>query len=68
MTFKYSAMRIGGNWITAFLSPLAGTTIAFNLPMEDINLKIIATALISASILAGISIGYELNKHGTRNQ
>lgn len=55
--------RILGNWITAFLSPLAGTSIAFNIEGIDYNLKILITAFISSLIVTGLVIGRELDKH-----
>ncbi len=67
MNWNRSISRIGGNWLTSFLSPLAGTSIAFSLPLDDINLKILLTALISASIITGLSIGYELRRFGEKD-
>lgn len=56
--------RLLGNWLTTFLSPLAGGSIAFQLPIEDPNLKILLTAIISASIVTGLVIAKELDKYG----
>ena len=52
--------RIIGNWLTAFISPLIGTSIAFNLPLEDINTKILFTAIISSSLVTGLIIARSL--------
>jgi len=60
--------RIMGNFLTTFLSPLAGGSIAFSLPIADQNLKILLTALISALIVTGIVIAKELDKYGNRQQ
>jgi len=54
--------RLLGNFLTAFLSPLVGTTIAFNIEMEDENLRILLIALISASIVTGLVLSRELQK------
>lgn len=62
--FKKSGYRIVGNFMTAFFSPLMGTTIAFNLDTLDINQKILLTALISASIVTGLVISRELQRMG----
>lgn len=58
--------RIVGNWLTAFLSPLMGITVAFSLPIEDYNLKILISALISSCIVTGLVIGRELDKYGSQ--
>jgi len=39
-----------------------GGGIAFNLPIEDPNLKILITALISASVVTGLVLSRELQK------
>ena len=49
--------------MTAFLSPLAGTSIAFNIEGIDYNLKILITAFISSLIVTGLVIARELDKH-----
>lgn len=49
-----------GNWMISFLSPLVGTSIAFNLPIEDMNMKVLITSLLSSMIVTGIVIGKSL--------
>lgn len=56
--------RLFGNWLTTFLSPLAGGSIAFSLPIDEPNLKILLTAIFSASIVTGLVIAKELDKYG----
>ncbi len=65
-TLKQWIARIVGNWLTAFLSPLLGVGIAFNLPIDDINLKILISALISSCIVTGLVIARELDKYGSK--
>ena len=65
-TLKQWIARIVGNWLTAFLSPLLGVGIAFNLPIDDINLKILISALISSCIVTGLVIARELDKYGNK--
>ena len=57
--------RILGNWMTSFLSPLAGTSISFNLPIDDLNLKILLTAAISSVIVTGLVVARTL-EHGNQ--
>lgn len=53
--------RILGNWLTSFLSPMIGSTLVFNLNfVEDVNLKILISALISSSIVTGLVISRKL--------
>lgn len=52
--------------MTAFLSPLMGSTIAFNLDNLDINTKILLTSLVSASIVTGLVISRELERTGSK--
>ena len=54
--------RLIGNFLAAFLSPLMGGSIAFNLPIDDPNLKLLITALISASVVTGLVLSRELQK------
>ena len=49
--------------MTAFFSPLAGTSVGFNLEGIDYNLKLLISALISSIIVTGLVIGRELDKH-----
>ncbi len=58
--------RIIGNWLTAFLSPLMGGTIAFSLPITDDNLRILIMALIASTIVTGLVIARELDKYGSQ--
>ena len=58
--------RIIGNWLTSFLSPMVGASIAFNLPIDDNNLKILIMALISSCIVTGLVIARELEKYGNK--
>ncbi len=47
----------------AFLSPLMATSIVFNLDfIVDNNLKILITALISASVVTGMILAEQLKK------
>ena len=62
MTSKITSRKILGNFLAAFLTPLAGGSIAFNLPIEDHNVKILLTALISACIITGIVLSEALKK------
>jgi len=57
-----ASRKLLGNFLIAFLSPLMGTSIAFNLEIEDMNLKILLTALLSASIVTGLVLARELQK------
>jgi len=59
---KKASRKLLGNFLIAFLSPLVGTGIAFNLPIEDPNLKILLTALLSASIVTGLVLARELKE------
>lgn len=54
--------RILGNWLTSFLTPLMGMGLAFNLPIQDMNLKLLISALIGATIMTGLVIGRELER------
>jgi len=56
--------RIIANWGLAFISPLFGTTIAFNIDIEDPNLKILLTALISSLIVTGLVVFREMDNYG----
>jgi len=58
--------RLFGNWLLAFLSPLmgAGGTVLVVPEEWDPNIKILITALISASIVTGFVIVRELDKYG----
>lgn len=58
--------RIGGNWLTSFLSPLVGASVAFNLPIEDENLRILIIGLVSSCIVTGLVIARELDKYGNK--
>ncbi len=58
------AARIAGNWLTGFLSPLTGMTIAFTLPIADQNIKIILSAIIASSIVTGLVISREMERWG----
>ena len=57
-------IRIGGNWLTSFLSPLTGMAIAFNLPINDENVKILLTSVIASSIVTGMVVAREMEKWG----
>jgi len=59
---QISSRKLLGNFLAAFLSPLMGSSIAFNLPIEDQNLKILLTALISASVITGLVLSEALKK------
>jgi len=62
------AARIVSNWGLAFLSPLLGGGLAFNIPVEDPNVKILLTALFSSLIVTGLVIFRELDKFGNQRQ
>ena len=64
MIRKRWLMRMFGNWITAFLSPLIGTTIAFRFEWTDANLEIIFISLVSSTIVTVLIVGRELEKWG----
>ena len=53
--------RILGNWLTAFLSPLMGSMIVFNLDfIPDQNHKILLSALVSSMVVTGLIIAKTL--------
>ena len=60
--FNRSLRRVVGNFMTAFLSPLMGTSVAFNLDYLETNEKILLSALISASVVAGLVIAREIDR------
>ena len=61
MVMKTEAKRILGNWMTSFLSPLVGSSIVFNLDfVNDLNLKILISALVSSSVVTGLVISRKL--------
>lgn len=49
--------------MTSFLSPLMGSTLAFNLDYLETNWKILLTALISATIVTGLVIAREVDRN-----
>lgn len=59
---KTVTRRLLGNFLAAFLSPLIGSSIAFNLEGLDFNVKVLLTALISASVITGIVLAEVLKK------
>lgn len=54
--------RILGNFMIAFLSPLMGTSVAFNLDGLPENYRILLSALISASVVTGLVIAREFER------
>lgn len=49
--------RIVGNGLTSFFSPLAGGGITFVFAVEDDNLRVLYTALVTSIIITGMAIG-----------
>ena len=60
---KNAAIRIAGNWLTSFLSPLVGTTTAFSLEWPSLNEKILLSALFSSLIVAGLLVAKHLEQY-----
>ena len=58
--------RLTANFLTAFLSPLLGASVAFNLPINDDNLKILITALIASVIVTGLVLAREFDNYGKK--
>jgi hypothetical protein len=58
--WKRALARVGGNFGIAFLSILVTWNFVVELPTE----KLITGALLSASVMAGISLFYEIRKYG----
>lgn len=52
--------RVVGNWGISFFSPLASTNVVLDLEFVESVL----IALISSSIVAGLTISYEVSKYG----
>ena len=63
---KRGAVRVIGNWITGFLSPLIGTSTAFHFTDFDFNVKLILSALIASTIVTGLVIAKEMEAYGKR--
>ena len=61
-SWKKANVRLIANWLTAFLSPLAGGGIAFTLPFEDPTTRIVVTALVSSIIITGLAGGKMLDE------
>lgn len=59
---KIVTRKLLGNFLAAFLSPLVGSSIAFNLEGLDFNVKVLLTALISACVITGIVLAEVLKK------
>jgi len=55
--------RITGNLLSAFLSPLVGSSIAFNIDLPDDNARILVIALISSLIITGLVVSNEMKSH-----
>lgn len=66
-TARKISLRLLANFLTAFLSPLMGASIAFNLDIEDPNLKILLTALISSLIVTGLVLAREIDIHAKKD-
>jgi len=62
-TVNIKVQRVVGNWMVSFLSPLAGGGTVLAMPVEDINLKLLLTALVSSFIVTGIVVGNTLGKN-----
>ena len=63
---KRGAVRVLGNWITGFLSPLIGTSTAFHFDYLDFNVKLILSALIASTIVTGLVVAREMEMYGKR--
>ena len=61
-------IRIIGNWGVAFLSPILGTSTAFQLGTDDPNVTILLSALISSLIVVGIVIFREASHYGDKTK
>lgn len=57
---KLTKKRLFGIWLTSFLTPLMGATLAFNLPFRNENIMILVSSLIISSIIVGLVIAKEL--------
>ena len=57
---KLTTKKVFGIWLTSFLTPLMGSTIAFNLPFQNQNILIIVSSVIASSIIVGLVIAKEL--------
>ena len=61
------AIRLTGNWLTSFLSPLVGTTTAFSLDIAELNTKILLSALFSSFIVTGLLVAKKMERYGREN-
>lgn len=69
--FKHRGANILGNFMISFFTPLLGNGVAQMAISNTLNFEVtILTSLVSAGVVTGLSVGYELkkwsDKYGTR--
>lgn len=65
MDFRHQGANILGNFLIAFLMPLSANGVSQAFVTNQINVSVtLLTAIMSATVMTGLSIAYELKKFG----